>query len=306
MFKSILDRLSSKRSQLGRNKDPLVNEIHQMGNYLHSQLSVPGLGNSLKEFADTFFKKSDDEVKHGVAELYLRYEQYLTEIDPQINFTKQKLRKKVSKDFPQLVNLPGLDLVFMPLPKTKILLCRQFLEIVLQDVVNVLGQVQDNYFANALNWVKKLPAVEAPFPALPLAKVEESDLTDHLIDVSHQISETLERKMGSAFAQRIYDNGYNQIARSFKYLDGFPIIISLIPKKFLDTDKVGLLSKHQLAETLLDKVSYLEELNSQLADRNSALYRAQVEVKKAQKETVNALNQLGKSDERCKRWNPYS
>ena len=78
----------------------------------------------------------------------------------------------------------------------------------------------------------------------------------YLSDVSQQIASSLEQKMGARFTQRVYDNAYQDIANRYKLLNTFPIIISIIPQQFLDTDKIGLLTKHQLSATLLEKVSF--------------------------------------------------
>jgi PAS domain S-box-containing protein len=98
--------------------------------------------------------------------------------------------------------------------------------------------------------------------------------------------------MGNSFAQRAYEKCYKTLADNYRYLSEFPSIISLIPKAYLDTDKIGLLSNHQLANTLLSKVNDLEELNQRLTQRNKELREAQKIIEREKSKSENALLRL--------------
>ena len=151
----------------------------------------------------------------------------------------------VRKRFPQLLELKHFGFIFQDDTVQEHYLCRHFLTTVLDEVVVVVGQMQDHFFENARTWVKNLPEANVPFPNGQPSNQHQSNLTEYLMNVSYQLSDSIERKMGLNFARNLYVSGYQSTARLYKYLNSFPVIISLIPRKFLDTAKVQLLDVWQ-------------------------------------------------------------
>lgn len=272
-------------------KAPVFWEIELLHEFLLSQSAQPVLSSPIQQFDKEYFKLPADQMIEQVPALYLNHEQRISEYKPNRK-TKADLRQAVRSRFPTLVELPHFNLIFLPEKEQNILLGKTFLGAILQGAINTLGKAEDHFFEHSLQWVDRLPNADRAFPYLPEESPPNPIDAQYLADVSQQIASSLEQKMGAGFTKRVYDNAYKDIADRYKLLNTFPVIISIIPQQFLDTDKIGLLTKHQLSATLLEKVTFLEDLNQQLAERNTALQRAQEEVRRAQKASEEAYLQL--------------
>lgn len=272
-------------------KSAILSDIELLHEFLLSQSAQPMLSSPIPQFDKEFFKLPAEQIIEQVPALYLNHEQRISEYKPNRK-TKADLRQTIRSRFPSLAELPHFNLIFLAEKEQNILLGKTFLSAILQGAINILGKAEDHFFEHSLYWVDTLPEVQKAFPYLPEEDPPDPITAQYLAEVSQQIASSLEQKMGTRFTQRVYDNAYQDIASRYKLLNTFPIIISIIPQQYLDTDKIGLLTKHQLSATLLEKVTFLEDLNQQLAERNTALQKAQEEVRRAQKASEEAYLQL--------------
>ncbi len=279
-------------SRASTNQDSRVQEIEQLHEFLQAYTSSSVRTNPLREFDEQYFKLPTEQIIAKLPALYLSYEQHISEYK-QRKSTEIALRKAVQLRFPKLVELPQFHLIFQEEGEQHILLAKIFLQGLLKGVIQILGKMEDHFFENALNWVNDLPAVQQAFPTFEEKEVGVEKIDAHYLSlISQSIGSKLTQNMGARFTQMSFDRTYQDIASLYKLLDTFPIIISLIPQQFLDTEKIGLLSKHQISNALLEKVNFLEELNQQLAKRNQQLQKAQAQVRKAQKASEEAYLQL--------------
>ena len=291
MFSKSLKRLQQLLFGVPKARAPILQEIEELHEFLLSHCPQQELPSPIQQFDTSYFKLPADQMIALVPSLYLHHEQYLSEYLP-TQKTQSDFRELVKAKFPRLVALPHFRLVFLPETDQNLQLGKVFLAAILKGAIHILGQAEDHFFENALSWVHSLPDTEVPFPYLDHPNMPLVLSSDYLAEVSQQIANSLEQKMGYRFTQKVYDNAYQDIADRYKLLNTFPIIISIIPRQFLDTDKIGLLTKHQLSATLLEKVNFLEDLNRQLAERNAALQRAQAEVRQAQQASEESYLQL--------------
>ena len=290
MLRKSLNWIFRSRKGKVRSSDPLLQEVKELHTFLMNQLSPHLRSLSLQEFDQSYFSQAPEKVLAQLPALYLSYAQH-TAIYKRTKNVRQIIASQQDR-FPKLMQLPQFQLIFLPDDQQEVLLAKTFLEGVLTGAINILGQAEDHFFEKVRAWVRKLPGQLTPFEGIdaPLATAEFT--SSYLPLVSQRIARSLEQKMGYRFTQRVYDRAYQEIADLYKLLNTFPIIISLIPQQFLNTEKIGLLTKHQLSATLLEKVNFLEELNQQLASRNTALQQAQEEVRKAQQDSEQAYLQL--------------
>jgi len=279
-------------SRASSNQNSTVQEIEQLHEFLQAFTSSSVRTNPLREFDEQYFKLPTEQIIAKLPALYLSYEQHISEYK-QRKSTEVALRKAVQLRFPHLVELPHFQLIFQEEAQQNILLAKILLQGILKGTIHILGKIEDHFFENALNWVNDLPAVHRAFPTFIKTEQEIERIDAHYLSrISQTIGNKLAQSMGARFTQMSFDRSYQEIASLYKLLDTFPIIISLIPQQYLDTEKIGLLSKHQLSNALLEKVNFLEELNQQLAKRNQQLQKAQAEVKLAQKSSEEAYLQL--------------
>lgn len=260
--------------------------------FLNRQLLYLNTENPLKQYSDAFLKKDNTAKQEQLPQLYLRYEQQITGWNNLDKVTTQELRSKIRDAFPKLVESPALKLIFDREINQEISLCSRFLIDLLDQALRVLGQAKDKFFDQSKQWIEQLPKPEGPYPFLPIADFETADFIEYLKRVSFCICEALNRQMGANFTEACYNKSYNNIASSYKQLDVFPTIIRLIPRKYLDEDKVGLLSKHQLTNALLEKVVDLERLNKQLEQMNLDLIDARTNLEIANAKSEHSLRLL--------------
>lgn len=292
MWKNPFNWIKKSFSQAAANENSTVQEIEQLHEFLQAYTSSSVRTTPLREFDEQYFKLPTEQIIAKLPALYLSYEQHISEYK-QRKSVEVTLRKAVQLRFPDLTALPQFQLIFKEEDQQNIFLAKIFLQGIIKGAIHILGQVEDHFFKNALTWVNELPQVNQAFPTFKDGDVSTKEIDAHyLSQISQAISNNLAQKMGARFTQMIFDRTYQEIASLYKLLNTFPIIISLIPQQFLDTDKIGLLTKYQLSTALLEKVNFLEELNQQLATRNQQLQKAQAEVRKAQKASEEAYLQL--------------
>lgn len=267
-------------------------ELRKFQHFLDRKVSFLTMPAALQAFYNNFFKLSTAEMQDCLPQFYLSFEQHFAELQKKEGNQRQKLRSEVIQKFPNIAQAENLSFVFFEQDRIELKLCRLFLSEVLEEVISVLGQAKEKYFETAKEWVEQWREPLRPFPFLFSNAGFPIDSVNYLAEVSQTINETLTHRMGNSFAQRAYEKRYKILADNYRYLSEFPSIISLIPKAYLDTDKIGLLSNHQLANTLLSKVNDLEDLNQRLTQRNKELSEAQKIIEREKSKSENALLRL--------------
>lgn len=287
-FKRILglnDEISPKE------QDPILREIRELNTFLRSQLIAPN-SPKVMAFVKAYNKLPNAEKIERLPDLYFQYEQYLTRRDLEGVHNQDQIRKKVAEKYPALQRLSHFQFIFDTTIDHNIILSKFFLLDLINSCLKLLGHAENSYFEMAKSWIQELPDVVHPFPQLEEVDFKGRPIQTYLEIVSHHLSGRIERKLGREFMQRIYHNSYNHLSQNYRLHSSFPVILSLIPKKFLELDKVELLSKHQLANALVEKVNYLEDLNKQLEQKNAELKSAQMQIRRAKDQWEESFLQL--------------
>ncbi len=267
-------------------------DLRKLQQFLEKKVPISSFPNSLLAFYQSFNNSNAQEKAELLPKFYLKFEQHYAELVVRDNNARFALRREVRQKFPAIAEADRLDFIFNPQFPIDLKLCQVFLSEVLTEVINVLGQAKEKYFETARDWTHQISNELTPFPHFEEDHQPADDPIAYLAEVSAAINETLVTRMGQAFAQRIYNKCYNRLAANYRYLSEFPGIISLIPARYLDTDKIGLLSNHQLSNTLLEQVSDLEILNAQLTQRNKELRNAQITIEEEKVKSQDAFLQL--------------
>lgn len=296
MWKTFFRKKKRIRQQEPTSDQLLLEDVLRLNTFLSAKLDTSVQAEALRSFSKTFFEAPSTAIIKELPAFYLKYEEYLTKIVPERILTKAQLRAVVHEQFPLLVEQDSLHFLFQNAIAEEVFLGKFFVELVVEDIIHLFGQGQDHFFLKVKAWLAALPHNPTPIPFIDPEVVAKKDLKALLHLLSHEICGRLEEKMGDRFTQKVFDRNYEAIARKYKYLSSFPYVISLIPRKFLDTDKIGLLSNHQLAATLLDQVNHLEELNATLADQNQALKETKEQLKAIQQAQEKTLRELQESN----------
>lgn len=271
--------------------ESLANLIYFLKNQVTDETKASALLDATKSYKKLKEKAQLEQLPY----IYLSYEQYLTEIDTQKIYTLERLRKRVREQFPGLLTIPSFSLVFEKSDLQQVLLCRLFLKKLLESSIETLGDAQDGLFKKILNWVEEIPNIPTAnysflsITSSPRTTAQWLAATDEAANI---VISKLEHQFGETWTRHIVERTYNNIAHRFSVLNTFPVVIALIPDKFLDADKIGRLSKHQLTNVLLEKTTYLEELNETLKQKNKELQKAQNEILLGRKQMENTLEQL--------------
>lgn len=274
--------------------EPFLKELGEVNTFFLSQLKPSPFSEQLKRFSASFLAMSPEEQIFNLPEFYLKFEDYLTGIDPDTVVTKDQLRKIVKERFPKLLEKDNIGFLFQEEVAEEIYLGKFFIKFLLRDIIQSLAEAQGQFFLFAKKWVNALPRMEPDILDLDSFTFVNDDPNDALFQLSEEVSNRLENEVGEQFTQMIYDRNFDVMAKHYRSLPGFPFVISLIPVKYLNADKIGRLSVHQLSATLLHQAKFLENLKSQLADRNVALIQAKEELRFTKKENEVAFKQLEK------------
>jgi diguanylate cyclase (GGDEF)-like protein/PAS domain S-box-containing protein len=251
---------------------------------LLAEVSAPNRAGPFFQRASRFKRLKRPEQERTLPAIYLPLEQILVDVDPAKKYTRQQLRQTVRTQYPSLLDLPSFGLVFEPLARQEVLLCRQFLTIICEQSYEILGATQRDALTATVTWLATIPdaaslpvplAVSAPLPEAP------SDWLALLARLSHRIYEHLEDVLGEAAASRIMGDSYQEVSETYVCLEGFPSLLGLLPDTLLDEHKIGLLSRTQLQRVILEKLEQVQSINDQLAAKNRELELAQEELRRA-------------------------
>lgn len=227
--------------------------------------------------------------------IYLTFEQYITDVESEHTITKVRFRRRVREQFQFLLEIPEFTLIFESKTQQQILLCREFIKKMLQNAIENVGDAQEGFFKKLESWVNVIPNIEgidSSFLGIEVSDIPSIDWIELLEKTTGLVFSKLENQFGLGWTKLIFEKAYNSTAKSYSLLDTFPIVISLIPDKFLDAEKIGRLNKHQLTNVLIDKAAYLEKLNASLKEKNLALEEAQQAILDGKMEVEKTLSRF--------------
>ena len=251
---------------------------------------------SVLEQAAHFQALSPSEQRSALPAVYLRLEQYLTEVAPYKPVSKEHLRRLVPSRYGALLALPGFALIFQPIPRQEVLLCTTFLQLILQRSITVLGSAGNNRFILAREWLTQVPesaALPIPFQDAAMLPQHDADWLLLLEQMARELYLVLENALGAAATSRFFEHSYETMAESYVVLETFPVVISLIPDHLLDDYKISLLSQRQVQRVLAEKIAHLQTVNAELLQKNEELartYSALATARESERESATQLS----------------
>ncbi len=269
--------------------------LNDFVSFLSMQISEPQKAKGLVEETTKFRNLTIDKQIEECPRFYLAFEQYLTEIDKKVSYTTQKLRDNIKTRFPFLSTLEGFSVILKPSREQSIYLCKQLLELTLDSILEVLGAAQDDWFKKLKLSVQRIPN-NPNLEQLPFVynqTITSSEDWIHFFKITNQkVLDNIENKVGVVLSKRLFERSYKKVANTYQALDTFPSVVAILPDRLLDTEKIDILSKHQLVKILLEKADYLENLNHSLSEKNQKLEEAQFALSTSKNETESAFRQL--------------
>lgn len=291
-----LKKLLGNQSKLESGSGILLDDIAKLLHYLVNEIKSADEKKAAQTRLNAFLKNNPQKRLEEFPSLYIFLEQYLTELKHSKRFSKTQLHTSIRNKFPTIYQLDSGEIMLTDkIPLQKVLLARFFLLKLIQRSYHLLGATGDNMLLYAQSWLEKTPhEANTPIPfeldmPLPENLLQWLDLLHHF---SSELHLYFEKRFSEQFAKSLLENTYNQTAEKFKNLSVFYTVIDLIPNKFLDEEKINLLSKQQLNQILFDKVDFLGKINTEIAEKNQELEQAQNKMKESERKAIDALHRL--------------
>lgn len=291
-FKKLLGKTEDANHPTGNVKDDLVALLQ----FLVAEIKSTDEKFSAQNRLDSYLKGNTQKQLENFPSIYIFLEQYLTELKESKQYNKKDLHALLLQKFPAIEQLETARIIFASKPITqKIRLSRFFLLHLIQRSYHILGATGDNMLVSAHDWLETVPEnISHPLPfamAHPLPEQEE-DWIKLLQSISTKLHSYFEERFSEQFTKSLLENTYKQVADKFKNLSVFYIVIDLIPSKFLDEEKINLLSKQQLNQMLFDRVDNLRDTNTEIAEKNLALEQVQTRLVASEHKALDALHRL--------------
>ena len=278
-----LKRLLGKRQrpQTAASLPPITSLLVE---FLTEHISDREKAVSVLESARDYLNSPPERQEADLPWIYLLLEKYIVEFDPHKKLSRAQLRRTVRSRYPDLLNLDRFGLIFRPGHQQAVLLCRLWLQTLFGRSQEVLGVGAGEQLKYALEWCDGIPyEVGQPLPFNLAADVPVLDeqwipLLRRLV---HELFAFVQKPLGQGSASLLFDRCYREMVDAYIGLETFPTIIGLLPDRLLDEQKINLLSRTQMQQTLLEKVAELQQFNEQISRQNLQLEAAQTGLREA-------------------------
>ncbi len=277
LFRNILAVFKRKQREVSKNQF-FSDQIDELFSYLSSRLGTSNQANTASVYIRNYLKLNSSERKYKLPESYLFIEKFLTDIDPDFDLPKDQLRELIKVRFGNLLSIPDFALIFDNEERQEFDLCRLYLYEVLNGLTDLIGDRGSSQIQEIIKYVDSIPNAfpeKNPLNETTFKPVDFNDWIHFLRRLSFFTFEILSNKLGEETALRRFDNGYKILAKKYISLDTFQIIITLLPERLMDEDRVSTLTKHQIEKLLLKRADHFEQLTKDLSEKNDELERTQ-------------------------------
>lgn len=236
-------------------KNPEEKELFDFIDFLWKQVSTPSNADHLKSKIKLFNKLSLPKKIESLPEIYLLFEEHITEKNSVQKKTKQLLRDDVIRKHNNLLEHPDFALIFQPLREQELTLGRVFLLKVLEKSSELLGNYADPQIALIRDNISK------PYDFQHANLIKERK---NLLEYSTIIFARIKDSLGINAITNIYLLVYKKHFQSYGLLDSFTAILNVIPEEILAKDLINFPSKQQMLKMLQKQLYSLEEINEKL------------------------------------------
>jgi PAS domain S-box-containing protein len=247
---SLFSRIFRTKSR--QQATPAANHLAQVFDFLVREISVPKQNEQLIAVA----KKAKNKSTADLLPDYFLLERYLINLDPEQKYTQQSLRDVLKQRFDWLTQDPYFCVLFLPDLGKKQHQAVFFIKLCLQKAISNFGFAGNGLFEQL---GKELEELELTISSeVTLKKIENLS-----IRIYHYITANFGHSMGD----RIFDLSYDETARSYKELEVFHSLISLLPQNLIGFSQLNQLTQVQVRQALIEKVSEINDLNLQLSQK---------------------------------------
>jgi PAS domain S-box-containing protein len=193
--------------------------------------------------------KASGKKVEEVFNTYLLFEKYLTTFEAE-KFTRDSLRESVRQRFPGVLQDAIFNILFVRESEQKNILAIEFLRSFFQDVSDKFGRAGEGYIEKKL---KELDDLQQ--------RVREGEIFRKLQFLSFEVFQFVGGNYGEALAGKIFEKTYEVFSSSYKEVEAFPYMLTLIPKEIVDREHLGIFTQAQIEQIFLEKLAESEQLN---------------------------------------------
>jgi PAS domain S-box-containing protein len=227
------------------NSDARLHLYKVLFDYLISCIPATATAPQLIQLGNKVSGKKVEEVFNT----YLLFEKYLTTFEAE-RFTRNSLRESVRQRFPGILQEPIFNILFVPESEQKNILAIEFLLSFLKDVSDKFGRAGEGYVEKKLKELNELQE-----------RVKEGEIFRKLQFLSFEVFKFVGENYGEALAGKIFEKRYEVFSGSYKELESFPYMLTLIPKEIVDREHLGIFTQAQIEQVFLEKLAESEQLN---------------------------------------------
>lgn len=193
--------------------------------------------------------------KELLPEIYLLFEEHLSEKNKTHPISSNQLRKEISVNYPELLKLDNFAIIFEELKKQEIILCINFLNHIIEKSLSLKPQITNIKIEQVQQYLNT--------PSLTFG----SDIMDErqrLFSYSITLHNTFKEELGENTIAHIYRETYQEYFKSYYRLNSFTAILNVIPEEILDKELINFPTKQQMIRMLQRQLYSLEEVNDRL------------------------------------------
>lgn len=233
--------------------------------FLIREISVPKQAERLIAVG----KKAKGKPADELLRIYISFEHYLTNLDPEQKYTREKLRNAVKYRFPELVQDPFFAILFAPEQLQKLKLAVLFTRFCLQETTALFGNAGNGLFEQVqkeLDQYEQSTDYETAMQQMQL-------LIDKVFGYTHA-------NFGPLLAETIFENTYQKTARYFKEAGIIHYLANILPQSIVLSSLLSDLTQAQTQKVIRDKMEETQRLNRVLEHQLRQLQQTREEVKR--------------------------
>jgi PAS domain S-box-containing protein len=180
---------------------------------------------------------------------YLLFEKYLAAFESE-RFTRASLRESIRQRFPGILQDHIFNILFVSEGEQKNILAIEFLRSFLTAVSDKFGRAGEGYVEKKM---KELTVLQG--------RIREAENFRKLQFLSFEAFQFVGDNYGQPLAGKIFEKTYEVFSGSYKELEAFPYMLTLIPKEIVDREHLGIFTQAQIEQIFLEKLAESEQLN---------------------------------------------
>ena len=227
----------------------------------------------------------------ALATLVCRAEDQLAVIADDPYEFRIQFRGEIALKWPRLATLETMAIVLLPPDRQEDALCRTFLRSAMSLARGAIGAAGGDKLGELKAWLERGLDRGEPAPFAAAAGRASIHSIVALQTACHAFHEWLREVIGGR-ADAIFEEAYRRISRQLGAVEGFPVVLAMLPDRLLTPEKIGLLRRNQIEHMLREKNAQLERANADIQHARDTLEQR---VEERTRELQRANEELARS-----------